>query len=37
MDSAVRWFEMHVSIQISSVESEVARAMKWKNKGDRGI
>ena len=34
MDPRVRWFEMPVTKQISNIGSEVARAIRWKNKGD---
>ena len=34
MDPRVRWFEMPVTRQISNIGSEVARAIRWKNKGD---
>ena len=34
MDSTLRWFEMPVWMQISNIGSEVARAIRWKNKGD---
>ena len=34
MDSKLRWFEMPVTKQISNIGSEVARAIRWKKKGD---
>lgn len=34
MDREIRWFEMPVSMQISNVGSEVARAIRYKNKND---
>ena len=36
MDKDLRatWFEMPVSMQISNIGSEVARAIRWKNKGN---
>ena len=34
MDPAVRWFAMPVEVQISNIGSEVARALRWKKKGD---
>ena len=34
MDSAVRWFEMPVWMQISNIGSEVERAIRCKNRGD---
>ena len=35
MDSDLRWFEMPVWMQISNIGSEVARAIRWKNKGNK--
>ena len=34
MDSDIRWFDMPVWVQISNIGSEVARAIRWKKKGD---
>ena len=34
MDQRVKWFDMPVTKQISNIGSEVARAIRWKNKGD---
>ena len=34
MDPKARWFEMPVAKQISNIGSEVARAIRWKKKGD---
>lgn len=34
MDREIKWFEMSVGMQISNVGSEVARAIRYKNKGD---
>ncbi len=34
MDSRLKWFEMPVTKQISNIGSEVARAIRWKKKGD---
>ena len=34
MDREISWFNMPVSMQISNVGSEVARAIRYKNKGD---
>ena len=34
MDPRVRWFEMPVTRQISNIGSEVAHAIRWKDKGD---
>lgn len=34
MDRDVRWFAMPISIQISNIGSEVARAIRWKQKND---
>ena len=30
-----RWFRMPVTEQISNIGGEVARAIRWKNRGDR--
>ena len=35
MDREISWFSMPVSMQISNVGSEVARAIRYKNKGDQ--
>lgn len=35
MDNTVKWFEMPEWMQISNIGSEVLRAIRWKNKGDR--
>ena len=35
MDREISWFNMPVSMQISNVGSEVARAIRYKNKGDQ--
>lgn len=35
MDSTLRWYDMPVWMQISNIGSEVERAIKWKNRGDR--
>ncbi len=34
MDLKMRWFGMPVTRQISNIGSEVARALRWKKKGD---
>lgn len=34
MDTDIRWFDMPVWMQISNIGSEVARAIRWKKKGD---
>ena len=34
MDSKMRWFAMPVTEQISNIGSEVARALRYKKKGD---
>ena len=34
MDRTLRWFEMPIALQISNVGSEVARAIKYKNKNE---
>lgn len=34
MDSDLRWFAMPVYEQISNIGSEVARAIRYKNRGD---
>lgn len=34
MDPEVKWFNMPVSMQISNIGSEVARAIRYKKKGD---
>jgi len=34
MDREINWFQMSVGMQISNVGSEVARAIRYKNKGD---
>lgn len=35
MDREMSWFSMPVSMQISNVGSEVARAIRYKNKGEQ--
>ena len=35
MDREISWFAMPVSLQISNIGSEVARAIRYKNKGDQ--
>ena len=35
MDSTLRWFEIPVWMQISNIGSEVERAIRWKNRGDK--
>lgn len=35
MDRDVRWFDMSVGMQISNIGSEVNRALRWKNRGDK--
>lgn len=34
MDRDVRWFAMPIGVQISNIGSEVARAIRWKQKQD---
>jgi len=34
MDNNVKWFNMTIGMQISNVGSEVARAIRYKNKND---
>ena len=31
----MRWFNMPIGMQLANVGSEVARAIRWKNKNDR--
>ena len=35
MDTDVRWFDMPINLQIANIGSEVHRAIRWKNRGDR--
>ncbi len=35
MDQEIRWWKMNVGQQIANVGSEVARAIRKKNKGDK--
>ena len=35
MDREIKWFEMSVGMQISNIGSEVSRAIRYKNKGDK--